>query len=486
MSRLSPYAKAELQAILPDPARLQLEAIDEKYEWDSQHQVHAKADAVALVQNTAEVSALLAWASRHQIPVTPRGAGTNLTGSTLPIQGGLVLDLSLMNKIEEPDLKTMSITVQPGVLLEDLQAFVEARGAFYQPDPGEKKATIAGNIATNAGGMRAVKYGVTRDYVRELEVVLAGGDVVRLGAKTVKDASGLALKEALIGSEGTLGIITQAVLRLVPKPAVSKSVLLAFETLKEAAACVPVVLASAVQPAALEFMKRSVVEIGEAFLDVRYPHPQAGSYLLLTLDGTESQVQEELAILEKLAAENQAIGWTVLDDEKQAREIWQVRGALCTAVESVSIQEPIDIVVPLDAIEEFVRFVEELEKESGVQMVSFGHAGDGNIHLCIVKGALSDEAWQKKLAGILDALYEKAYALQGLASGEHGIGLQKRSYFLHHSDGRNVALMNGIKDVFDPQHLLNEGKSYVKSGRIPVRSETGRNPAGRETEGVYA
>lgn len=453
----------ELEAIIPDTDRLFLEdkEIDPKYHTDHSGQLKARAHGVALPKDANEVSRLLDYASRYQVPVTPRGAGTNLTGSTLPLKGGLVIDLSLMNRILDLDEKTLSVTVEPGVLLEDLQAYVESKGFFYPPDPGEKKSTIAGNISTNAGGMRAVKYGVTRDYIRALDVVLADGRQIQLGGTTIKDASGLALKEAVIGSEGTLGIITKVVLKILPKPEFSCSALAAFENLSQAADCVLKILASFLKPTAVEFMNREVVALGENFLHTSYPCPQAGSYILLTFDGTREEVAKSLEALDRLARKNHALDVIVLDDPEYASRIWQVRGALCTAVEAVSQQEPIDIVVPLDRIPDFIGRVSELEAEYGLQMVSFGHAGDGNVHLCIVRGTLGQQEWEQKLAAVLEELYACTYASHGLASGEHGIGLQKRIYFHKHTDPVNIALMNGIKDAFDPAHILNDGKSYV-------------------------
>lgn len=321
MSGLSKCLEAsmdELQAIIPDSRRLLLEDIDERYCTDHSGHLKAAPDAVALPVCADEVSALLRYASKYQIPVTPRGAGTNLTGSTLPLHGGLVIDLSLMNHILELDEKTMTITVEPGVLLEDLQNYVESRGFFYPPDPGEKKSTIAGNISTNAGGMRAVKYGVTRDYVKALDVVLANGTQVSLGQKTIKDASGLALKEAIIGSEGTLGIITRATLKILPHLEFSCSALLAFENLSLAAAFVLKILASALKPTAIEFMNQEVVALGENYLHTQYPSAQAGSYILLTFDGTKEEVFKNLEELKLLALENQALDVIILNDPAYA------------------------------------------------------------------------------------------------------------------------------------------------------------------------
>ena len=265
-----------LRRIIADENRLLTGAdIPAEYQSDVLGRVHGSAEALAFPLSTEEVSALLRYAHEHRVPVTPRGAGTNLVGSTVPLEGGIILDLSRMDRVLELDEDTMTVTVEPGMLLQDLQAYVEARGLFYPPDPGEKASSIGGNISTNAGGMRAVKYGVTRDYVRGLEVVLADGTVVQVGGKQVKDASGLSLKHLLIGSEGTLAVITKCLLRLVPKPEASLSVLVPYADLKTGIQSVLTILRANANPTAVEFMERKVVALGERFCGVSYPRPDA-------------------------------------------------------------------------------------------------------------------------------------------------------------------------------------------------------------------
>lgn len=451
---------AELTEIL-DESRVLDENADPSYGSDSLNRLHGHFDAVVFPETTEEVSRILRFANENQIAITPRGAGTNLTGSTVPLKGGIIVDVSRMKKVLEIDPKTMTITVEPGLTLEELQNTVEKAGYFYPPDPGEKKASIGGNISTNAGGMRAVKYGVTRDYVKELEVVFADGSVHHLGSKNVKDASGLNLKELLVGSEGTLGIITRCVLKILPKPETSLSVLTAFESLQKGIDTVLDLIRSGVKPTAVEFMNREVVKLGEDYTGFLFPYPQAGSYILLTFDGSKQEAEESLQKAEAITAQHQALGYEILNDPQYASHVWKVRGALCTAVEAVSEQEPIDIVVPVDQTAKFIGFVDELEKKSGVQMVSFGHAGDGNVHLCIVRGNRSDEIWKQDLDKVLDQLYRKAESLQGLPSGEHGIGIQKQPYFHRQADPALVAAMNAIKEAFDPNRILNDGKSYL-------------------------
>ncbi len=459
----------KLKEIIPDKKRVVAHDIPEKYLSDTLGRLKGEAAALVFPQSTEEVSKILKYAHKHDIPVTPRGAGTNLVGSTVPVDGGIILDFSHMDKILELDENTMTITVQPGLLLQDLQKYVEERGLFYPPDPGEKASSIGGNISTNAGGMRAVKYGVTRDYVRGLEVVTADGSVLTAGGKNVKDASGLSLKNLYIGSEGTLAVITKCILKLIPKPETSLSVLVPYPDLKTGIQSVLSVLRANANPTAVEFMERKVVKLGEDFLGVKYPYPEAGSYILLTFDGHASEVRENAERIRKFALDGGALAYLPLTDTEQnpsnvippAADIWKVRGALVKAVEAFSEQEPVDIVVPIDKTAEFISFINKLDKESGMQMVSFGHAGDGNVHLCVVRGDRDLKTWHKELKANMDKAYHKAYELGGITSGEHGIGISKRRYFLRETPGENLEVMNRIKDALDPKRILNDKKSYI-------------------------
>ena len=458
--------KKALQNIIADEDRLLFaENIPAEYLSDALGRRTGTADALVFALSTEEVSGVLRYANENGIPVTPRGAGTNLVGSTIPMFGGIILDVSRMNRVLELDRDTMTVTVEPGMLLKDLQAYVEERGLFYPPDPGEKASSIGGNISTNAGGMRAVKYGVTRDYVRGLEVVLADGTVMQVGGKQVKDASGLSLKHLLIGSEGTLAVITKCLLRLVPKPEASLSVLVPYADLKTGIQSVLTILRANANPTAVEFMERKVVALGERFCGVSYPRPDAGSYILLTFDGRSEEVTANAARVRSLALQNGALDFIELSDARQCADIWRVRGALVKAVEAVSEQEPVDIVVPISRTADFIRFINDLEAQSGMQMVSFGHAGDGNVHLCVVRGERDEETWQRELHENMEQAYAKAYSYGGVASGEHGIGISKRSYFLRETAQENLAVMNTIKTALDPKHTLNDQKSYIVGGK---------------------
>ena len=450
-----------LSSIIKDSSRLVFsDKIEAQYLSDTLGRKKGVASTLIFPVSTEEVSAILRFAYSNGIPVTPRGAGTNLVGSTVPHDGSIILDFSLMNKILEIDRENFTATVEPGVILEDFQKYVESMGLFYPPDPGEKRASIGGNISTNAGGMRAVKYGVTRDYVMGLELVKADGTVVTVGSKNRKDTTGLDLKDIVIGSEGTLAVITKCLLRLVGKPEKSLSVLAGFNSLKSGIEAVPKILQANLNPTAVEFIEKKVVALGEKFLNLKFPLENE-AYLLLTFDGKAEEIDSAFKNLQTVLKDS-AEKIISLDDSALSQNVWKIRGCLVKAVEAVSEQEPLDIVVPIAKVADFVNFVNKLEGESGMQMISFGHAGDGNVHLCVVRGDRSEETWQKELHENLEKLYSYARKLGGLISGEHGLGVSKRDFFFAETPEANVELMNAVKSAFDPKRILNANISYVK------------------------
>jgi len=455
-------AITELSKIITDINRvIYSDNIEHKYLSDTLGRKEGKASALVFPVSTEEVSAVLRFANKNHIPVTPRGAGTNLVGSTVPHDGSIIVDVSLMNHILEIDKENFTATVEPGVILEDFQKHVESLGLFYPPDPGEKRASIGGNISTNAGGMRAVKYGVTRDYVMGLELVLADGTIIQTGTKNRKDTTGLDIKDIVIGSEGTLAVITKCLLKLIGKPEKATSLLISFESLKAGIETVPVLLKANLNPTALEFIERKVVRLGENILNLKWPDDEAAAYLLVTFDGSEEEITNNIKKLKQVVAPVSK-NVIVLDNTELSQNVWKIRGCLVKAVEAVSEQEPLDIVVPISKVDAFVNYVNELESESNMQMISFGHAGDGNVHLCVVRGDRSEEIWEKELHQNLEKLYTRAHNLGGLISGEHGLGVSKRDFFFKEAAPENVQLMNQIKLAFDPQKILNSNISYVK------------------------
>lgn len=451
----------KLKEIITQSDRVWIEQINEAYYSDHLARIKVRPAAVVKVVSTEEVSAVLRFAYQNNIPVIPRGANTGLTGATIPVEGSIVLDLTLLNRIIDLDKETFTLTVEPGVLLEEVQQFVEAEGLFYPPDPGEKKATIGGNISTNAGGMRAVKYGVTRDYVRSLEVVLANGEILNLGANTIKNSSGLDIKDLIIGSEGTLAVITKACLKVLPKPKYSMSMIASFEALDTGIDTVIQVLGANIEATAIEFIEKRAVELSENYLELKFPSQKGKAYLLFTLDGEEEEEIERRADkIKKICKENGALEVILLEDEKEMQVTWKIRGAIVTAIEANSQQEPIDIVVPINKSAEFVKYTKEISKTYEIDIQNFGHAGDGNVHLCIIRGDLEEDTWQERLDKVLYAIYKKANELKGLPSGEHGIGLTKKKYYLEYADDKELTLMRAIKAAFDPKHILNPNKVF--------------------------
>lgn len=343
-----------LIGIVGNKERVITEDIPEIYQTDILGRLKGCAQAVVKPVTTQQVSQIMRYANQNKIPVTPRGAGTNLVGSTVPDRGGIVLDLSDMNRIIEVDQETMTATVEPGVVLQDFQQYVESLGLFYPPDPGEKLATIGGNISTNAGGMRAVKYGVTRDYVQGLEVVLADGTIMELGSKNRKDSSGLSLTNLVTGAEGTLAVITKCIVKLITRPETSVSAVIPFAGLQSGIENVLAIQKLSVHPTALEFVERKVIRLGEEFLSLTFPYPEAEAYIILTIDGDEQQTQKELHLIRETVLQHGALDFLILDEEALTSRVWKIRGALVKAVEAVSEQEPIDIVVPVNRTADFV------------------------------------------------------------------------------------------------------------------------------------
>lgn len=442
----------KLTDIIKDPQRVVLQnAIPPSHLTDGLQLKYGQAEILVYPKTTAEVVEVVKFANANNLNITTRGAGTNLVGSTIP-NGGIILDLSLMTNIVELDKQTFTVTVQPGILLQDLQQFVEQHDLFYPPDPGAKTATVGGNISTNAGGMRAVKYGVTRDYVQALEVVMADGSVLTIGSKNVKDNTGLALKHLFIGSEGTLGIITQCTLKLIAKPKVSQTFIVGFNTIEQAIANITTVLHT-LTPTALEFVERKVAQWGEQYSGLQFPLPNSQAYLIIMLDGADLQTIEQQR--QQLLANLGDCDFFVAEDSKQTNQIWTIRGSLVRAVEAVTQQDPIDIVVPINRIADFINFTKQLEVQTKVRMLAFGHAGDGNIHLCILRDDRDNHQWQSDLQLVHQALYQKCLELGGLPSAEHGIGTAKVSYYNDAIPATNRQLMRAIKQQFDPKNLLN-------------------------------
>lgn len=417
-------------------------------------------DIVVTPKTTAEVAQVAKLASAAKMPLTTRGSGTGLVGGCVPTEGGILLDMSAMNQIIGLDEANLTVNVQVGVQLKTLADYAQDKGYLYAPDPGEKTATIGGNIATNAGGMRAVKYGVTRESVRALTVVTIEGQVLHLGGQVVKNSSGFDLKDLYIGSEGTLGIVTEAVLKVSPLPKVSTGLLIPFDDFKAALTTVPKILQSGIVPTAVEFFEADTVKYWEAFKKQAFPQSGAAAYLLMTLDGQQDAVVEQnYETLAELCLDNGATDAYVLDTPELKDNVWKARDSFLEAIQaSTTTMDEADAVVPRDQTATFVSFTHDLAKRENVRIPGFGHVGDGNLHLYVCQDDYADDVWQKKLMTVFTALYNKAIELGGKVSGEHGIGYAKRQYLQATSDAAEIDTMRRVKQALDPDNLLNPDK----------------------------
>lgn len=422
-------------------------------------------DLAVQPRSTEEVAAVVKICYDNNIPVTPRGAGTGLAGGAVPLCGGVLIDLTKMNKIKSYDLENFVVEIEAGVLLNDLAEDCLTHGMLYPPDPGEKFACVGGNVSTNAGGMRAVKYGATRDYVRAMAVVLPTGEITHLGATVSKTSSGYSLLNLMIGSEGTLGIITELTLKIIPAPKHVVSLVVPFEDLHTALSAVPKVKMAQMNPQAIEFMEREIVLSSERYIG-RSVFPQKlegqdiGAYLLITLDGnTEDEVDALVEQAAELLVEAGAMDVLVADTPAKIKDAWAARSSFLEAImEETKLLDECDVVVPVNQIADYLEFANKTGAECGLVIKSFGHAGDGNLHIYQCSNDLEEEEFKARVDKFFDIIYQRATESGGLVSGEHGIGSGKVKYLIQSVGETNMALMEGIKRVFDPKMILNPGK----------------------------
>lgn len=436
------------------------EAISEDYCHDELGTAFGTPEVLVKALSTEEVSNLMRYASEHIIPVVVRGSGTGLVGGAVCTCGGIMLDMSQMKKVLDFDTENLTVTVEAGVLLMDLAAYCEERGYRYCPDPGEKSATIGGNISTNAGGMRAVKYGVTRDAVRALKVVLPSGEILTLGSKVVKNSSGFSLKDLIIGSEGTLAVVCEATLKIIPKPEYAISVLVPFATMADAIWAVPKIIGAQVTPVAIEYMSRDVILFAEEYLGKKFPAHDSDAYLLMTFDGnTRESVQHDMETIADLCLDLGALDVYIIDTEERSASVWSARSAFLEAIKgSTDMMDECDVVVPRSRVADFILYTHQVAAAVSLRIPSFGHAGDGNLHIYLCRDGLPEAVWQERKDRAFALMYAKSREMGGLVSGEHGIGLDKKAYLREVLGDTQIRLMQGIKSVFDPAGILNPGK----------------------------
>ncbi|MDA1195234.1 MAG: FAD-binding protein [Planctomycetota bacterium] len=417
--------------------------------------------------DTRQVAQVMELAHEAGIPVTPRGAGTGLSGGALPVFGGIVLSVDRMNKILEIDERNLMARVQPGVITGVLQEAVAEKGLYYPPDPASNgSCMIGGNIAENSGGPHCVKYGLTKDYVLSLEAVLPDGQVFRTGGKLRKDVAGYNLTQLLVGSEGTLAIVTEATLRLIPMPAYRRTLLAPFDSLDTAARAIVAVYQSRITPSALEIVEKAALAAAVEHLGRNVPYADAEAQILLELDGHDEQaLDRDVERVGEVLLEVGALDVMLADSPAKERELWSVRKCLGEAVKKQAAYIECDTAVPPDRVPDLLRGVREVAARFGIRQISYGHAGDGNIHVNVLTDDTDHARRTERLRPAIEAIFQVAVGLGGTITGEHGVGCSQSRYLHLCRDPVSLAVMRAIKDAFDPRGLLNPGK--VLPAEIP-------------------
>lgn len=448
--------------VLIDPERI----IDYSHDESTQIEWPRLPELVVKPTSTQGVASLMKFAFETGIAVTPRGGGTGLSGGCIPLKGGIVVSLEKMNRILQIDLANQMARVEAGVTLGDLIQAAQEAGLAFPPHPGDESAQIGGLIATNAGGSRAVKYGGIRNYVRGLEVVLPSGEIIHLGGKIVKSSSGYNLLHLFIGSEGTLGIITQAIIQLLPAPAFSRSLVIPYDDLEKAMETVPAIIQAKILPLAIEFVEKDVITITEDYLKKTWPSRIGKTDLLIILEASSEEELDRLSQeVASVALNQRALDVLVADTPSRQQQILEIRSKIYEAIKPVTV-EILDIALPRSEIAAHVRRVKKVEVEESLWLPTFGHAGDGNVHTHITKVTrqenqlvpLEESLWKERAMRIKKMLYEDGLSRGGVLSGEHGIGVIKRVEFLHFTEPAQLEIMRQIKKIFDPKGILNPGK----------------------------
>ncbi|MCC7402506.1 MAG: FAD-binding protein [Chitinophagaceae bacterium] len=434
------------------------------YSHDETEDLHYLPEVVIKPRTAAEISAILKVCDKNKIPVTPRGAGTGLSGGALPHLGGVLLSTERMNTILEIDERNLQVTTEPAVITEVLQNAVQEKHLFYPPDPASRGSCfIGGNISENSGGPKAVKYGVVKDYVLNLEMVLPGGEIIWTGANVLKNATGYNLTQLVVGSEGTLGVVTKIVLRLIPHPKHNLLMLVPFRSAEKACEAVGAVFRAGYTPSVLEFMERDALDWVTKFVDnstVKIEE-DVQAHLLIEVDGNDMDVlTREMEGIADAVQEFDCGEILFADNAQQKAELWKLRRKVAEAVKANSVYKEEDTVVPRAELPLLLKGVKDIGRKYGFNSVCYGHAGDGNLHVNIIKGNLTDEQWNGSLKNGIKEIFVLVKKLGGTLSGEHGIGLVQKEYMSIVFNETQMRLMRDIKKVFDPNNILNAGKIF--------------------------
>jgi len=445
------------QAVFSDEETLTI------YSKDETIGISFRPEVVVKPTTSKEIQEIMRLANLEKIPLTPRGKGTGLSGGAVPIYGGIVLSCERMEGILDIDHENLMVVTEPGIITGVLQSAVEAENLFYPPDPASlASCSIGGNVAEGAGGSRAVRYGTTKDYVNGLQVVLPSGEVISTGGKVVKDVTGYNLTQLIIGSEGTLGIVTQIILRLIPLPKLRKDMLIPFPTIDQAARTVSEIIRSKIVPTAIEFMEKNSFELAERFTKRILPFREADAHLLITLDGNHQEsLEEDQNRIGEICERNGAIDILIANSPTMRDRMWEGRKCLFEAANHFgSPYKSLDVVVPRSLIPTLIKKIKEISEKSKMKAMSFGHAGDGNVHTLLFKGELPDEEWEDRIDLTQRELYQSTIDLGGRITAEHGVGILRKPFLSMNLDPQQIELLKGLKKVFDPQHILNPGKIF--------------------------
>ncbi|MBU4620767.1 glycolate oxidase subunit GlcD [Bacillus sp. GG161] len=438
------------------------------YSYDATPNFQQMPDAIVRPHTAEEVQQIVKLCASYKVPIVPRGSGTNLCAGTCPTQGGLVILFTRMNQLLEIDEENLTATVQPGLITQELIHQVEEKDLFYPPDPSSMKiSTLGGNINENSGGLRGLKYGVTRDYVLGLEVVLPNGDIIKTGGKLAKDVAGYDMTRLFVGSEGTLGIVTEAVLKLLPLPEAKQTMLCLYESLEEAATSVSAIIAERIIPATLEFMDQPTLEVVEDFANIGLP-TDVQAVLLIEQDGNPEAVSRDIQKIAEVCEQHGAKSVKIAHSEEEASALLTARRSALSALARLSPTTILeDATVPRSEIANMVRAIEDIARKYEVNICTFGHAGDGNLHPTCATDARNEEE-MKRVEAAFQAIFEKAVALGGTITGEHGVGLMKAPYLELKVKKEGIAAMKAIKQALDPAHIMNPDKVFGKASRKRV------------------
>jgi len=434
------------------------------YSHDETELLNFLPEVVLKPRTASEISAILQICNRERIPVTPRGAGTGMSGGALPHLGGVLISTERMNSIIDIDERNLQVTTEPGVITEVLQDAVKEKGFFYPPDPNSRGSCfIGGNISENSGGPKAVKYGVVKDYVLNLEVVLPNGKIIWTGANVLKNSTGYNLTQLIVGSEGTLCIVTKIVLRLIPLPKYDLLMLVPFASLEKASEAVSAIFREGYTPSALELMEIDALKITSRFLDntIVPVTDDIEAHLIIEVDGNHlDTLMKEMEAIALLLNDFEAGEIFFADDAQQKAELWKLRKRVAEAVKANGYNIEEDVVVPRAELPALIRGIKKLSKQNDFYSVCFGHAGDGNLHVRIKKEGIPNSLGDPQMTKILRELFKLVYELKGTISGEHGIGLVQKNYMDIVFDDTQLQLMRQIKKIFDPHNILNAGKIF--------------------------